>query len=63
MSEKIELIEFTNLPDYQNLPYIFGNKEEFEKLYFNLKKINFPIEIIKKYSFFETGKMGFKNFR
>ena len=28
LSEKIELMEFTNLPDYQNLPYIFGNKDE-----------------------------------
>ncbi len=56
LSERIELIDFTNLPDFQNLPYIFGNKEEFKTLYFNLLKINFPIEIIKKYSFFEIGR-------
>ena len=42
MSEKIELIEFMNLPDYQNLPYIFGNEDEFKSLYLNLIKINFP---------------------
>ncbi len=60
LSEKIELMEFTNLPDYQNLPYIFGNKDEFKSLYFNLIKIDFPIDIIKKYSFFETGRWDLK---
>lgn len=56
LSEKIELIEFINLPDYQNLPYIFGNEDEFKSLYLNLIKIDFPIDIIKKYSLFETGR-------
>lgn len=60
LSEGIELIDFTNLEDYQNLPYIFGNKEAFEKLYFDLLKINFPIEIIEKYSFFEIGRWDLK---
>ena len=60
LSENIELIEFMNLPDYQNLPYIFGDKDEFESLYSNLKKIDFPIDIIKKYSFFETGRWDLK---
>ena len=56
LSEKIELIDFINLPDYQHLPYIFGNKDEFKSLYQNLVKIDFPINIIKKYFFFETGR-------
>ena len=60
LSENIELIEFMNLPDYQNLPYIFGDKDEFESLYSNLKKIDFPIDIIKKYTFFETGRWDLK---
>lgn len=60
LSENIELIKFTNLPDYQNLPYIFGDKDEFKSLYSNLKKIDFPIDIIKKYSFFETGRWDLK---
>ncbi len=62
LSEKIELIEFMNLPDYQNLPYILGNKDEFKSLYLNLSKIDFPIDIIKKYSFFETGRWDLKTF-
>ena len=60
LSEKIELIDFLNLPDYQNLPYIFGNKEEFKILYLDLIKIKFPIGIIEKYSFFETGRWDLK---
>jgi cell division protein FtsQ len=56
LSEKIELIEFKNLDDYQNLPYVFGNQLEFEILYNNLKKINFPLDFIKKYILFESNR-------
>tara|TARA_S200000501_G_scaffold302695_1_gene290194 strand:+ start:2146 stop:2802 length:657 start_codon:yes stop_codon:yes gene_type:complete len=54
LSEKIDLIEFRNLPIYQNLPYVFGNKDDFKILHENLKKINFPLEIIKKYTLYES---------
>ena len=30
------------LKDYKNLPYVFGNKDEFKIFYNNLTKINFP---------------------
>ena len=33
LSEKIELIEFKNLKNYKNLPYVFGDKNNFEKFY------------------------------
>ena len=56
LSEKIELIEFKNLDGYQNLPIVFGNQPEFKNLYKNLKKINFPLDIIKKYTFFESNR-------
>ncbi len=56
LSDKIDLIEFKNLPNYQTLPYIFGNEEDFEIFYKNLKKINFPFEKIKKYIFYETNR-------
>ena len=51
LSEKIDLIEFNNLPKYQNLPYVFGNRDDFEIFYNNLKQINFPLNIIEKYTF------------
>tara|TARA_B100001063_G_C16702754_1_gene523497 strand:- start:660 stop:1316 length:657 start_codon:yes stop_codon:yes gene_type:complete len=54
LSEKIDLIEFKFLSDYQNLPYIFGNKDEFQILYNNLIKINFPLDSIRKYILYET---------
>ena len=54
LSEKIDLIEFKFLSNYQNLPYIFGNKDEFKILYNNLIKINFPLNNIKKYILYET---------
>ena len=33
-----------------------GNREEFEVFYNSLKTINFPFEIIKKYTLFETNR-------
>tara|TARA_B100001057_G_scaffold451750_1_gene495101 strand:+ start:6829 stop:7485 length:657 start_codon:yes stop_codon:yes gene_type:complete len=54
LSEKIELIEFKSLPDYQNLPYVFGNKDDFKIFYKGLKKINFPTDLIEKYTLYET---------
>ncbi len=54
LSEKIDLIEFSNLKEYQNLPYVLGNKDEFKIIYKNLKKINFPLNLIKKYTLYES---------
>ena len=54
LSEKIELIEYENIKEYQNLPYVFGNKEKFEIFYKNLQKIDFPFNLIKRYTFYES---------
>ena len=54
LSEKIELIKFKKLPNYQNLPYIIGSKEDFEIFYNNLNKIDFPFDQIKKYTLYES---------
>ena len=56
ISENINLINFIDLENYRNLPTVFGKKENFEDLYLNLKKINFPIDLIKKYYFFESNR-------
>ena len=56
LSEKLDLIEFKNFPIYQNLPYVFGSKDEFQILYNSLIKINFPFNQIKKYTLFETNR-------
>ena len=56
LSEKIDLIEFRNLPNYQTLPYVLGNKDDFKIFYNNLKKINFPLNEVKKYTLYETDR-------
>ena len=56
LSEKIELIEFKNLPNYQDLPYVLGNKNDFKIFYDNLKKINFPLDLVNKYILYETNR-------
>ncbi len=54
ISEKIELINYVYLPNYNNLPYILGNADDFKIFYNNLNKINFPFDQIKKFTLYET---------
>ena len=54
LSDKIDLIKFENLQNFQNLPYILGNKKEFKTLYKNLKIAKFPTELIKNYTLYES---------
>ena len=56
ISDNFELINYLNLEEYKNLPLVFGNKEDFKILYQNLKKNNFPLNLIKKYYFFESNR-------
>ena len=56
LSAKIDLIKFRNLQNYDDLPYVFGNENNFKIFYENLKEINFPLNIIKKYTFFESNR-------
>ena len=56
LSEKLDLIEFKYFAIYRNLPYVFGNKDEFQILYNSLIKIKFPFNQIKKYTLLETNR-------
>ena len=56
ISDKIELINYSDLEEYKNLPIVFGDKENFEIFYRNLNKINFPLNIIKNYYLFESNR-------
>jgi len=49
-----DLIKYQNLENYNNLPIVFGNKENFTLLYDKLKQINFSIDKIKRFYYFET---------
>ena len=54
INKKVDLINYTHLENYENLPIIFGNKESFKVLYDNLKKINFPVNEIKIYYLYDS---------
>ena len=54
ISEKIELIEYRKISKFENLPYVLGNKDDFKNFYYDLKKIKFPLDKIKKYTFYES---------
>ena len=56
ISEKINLVKFDNLPDYQNLPQIFGNIDNFKIFFKDLKKVNFPFNQIKRLSLYEANR-------
>ena len=56
LSKKIELIEFNDLNNYKDLPYVFGNKREFKIFYNNLSKIEFPFDMIKTFTLFESNR-------
>ena len=63
ISENIKLINFINLENYKDLPMVFGNKDSFEVLYKNLKKINFPLNSIKKYYLFESRRWDLETYK
>ena len=56
ISNKGDLINFLNIDIYQDLPTVFGNGESFYSLYNDLQNIKFPLEMIKSYYFFESGR-------
>ena len=56
MNKEINIIKFKNYEDYENLPYVFGNVEEFKIFYKNLEKIDFPFNQIKKFTFYGSNR-------
>ncbi len=62
LSEHIDLIKFHELQNLQDLPYVFGNEKKFKVLYEDLKKINFPLNEIKKFVLFETNRWDLETF-
>jgi len=56
ITEKGKLIKFINLKNYKNLPTVFGNGKAFYSLYKDLQTIEFRIDEIKSFYFFESGR-------
>ena len=53
---QIDLIEFNNSKKYQKLPLILGEEKKFKIFYNNLNEINFPLEIINKYTLYDSNR-------
>jgi cell division septal protein FtsQ len=62
IDKNIDLIGYTNLDNYSDLPLIFGNKKDFKVLYENLENINFPLNLIKKYYFLESNRWNLETY-
>ena len=62
LSENIELIEFEELKYNKRLPFVLGKRDKFESFYNRLKINNFPVDIIKKYTFFETNRWDIETY-
>ena len=56
ISNKGDFIDFRNVNRYRNLPTVFGNGKLFYSLYQNLQNVIFPLEKIKSFYFFESGR-------
>jgi hypothetical protein len=50
------LINFIDIEAYNDLPVVFGNGREFYSLYKNIQNIKFPLEMIKSFYSFESGR-------
>lgn len=53
-TDKGDVINYINLKEFENLPIVFGDKENFKFFYDNLIKIKFPTNEIKKFYLFES---------
>ena len=56
ISDKGNLINFIDIEIYNDLPTVFGDGRDFYSLYKGLQNINFPLEMIKSFYFFESGR-------
>ena len=56
ISDKGNLINFLDIERYDDLPTVFGNERDFYSLYKELQNIKFPLQMIKTFYFFESGR-------
>ena len=56
LSENIDLIQFYEIKNLKDLPYVVGDEKKFKLLYEDLKKVNFALDQIKKFVLFETNR-------
>ena len=54
LSDKVDYIEFNKKYNFKDLPYVFGTKEMFKILYNDLKKEDFPMSSVTKFTLYES---------
>lgn len=47
-------IKYLNLKKFENLPVVFGDAKNFKRFLNDLKIVNFPVEKLKKFYFFDS---------
>ncbi len=55
-TEKGEIVKYFETEKLQNLPIVFGDEKSFKIFYSEIKKINFPIDFIKKFYLFNSNR-------
>ena len=61
-TDSSKLVNYIKIDEFKNLPEIFSDKKNFELFYKDLKKINFPLNVVKKFLFFETKRWDLETF-
>ena len=56
LSDKSELIKFIEDPKFKDLPYVIGERKKFKILYETLKKLDFPLNSVKKYILYNSNR-------
>ena len=56
ITDKVTLIEFKNYPQFKDLPYVIGDQKSFKIFYDDIKKLNFPFHLTKRFTLYETNR-------
>jgi cell division septal protein FtsQ len=63
INKNIDLINYIYLEEFKDLPLVFSDKKNFKSLYINLKKINFPLDLIAKYYLYESKRWDLETYK
>ncbi len=55
-TEKGEIAKYIETEKLQNLPIVFGDEKSFKTFYSEIKKIDFPIDLITKFHLFNSNR-------
>ena len=55
-TDKGEVAKYFETEKFKNLPIVFGDEKSFKIFYFEIKKINFPIDFIKRFYLFNSNR-------